>query len=270
MPPATPAGPEDKGKYKEAGKDDAPENFMTLSVLKNPLNTAHVVATAYATSKEEVDLAAGKIFRYGNYSRLAFSEGKNILKETAGSDRGMRISLHRPVVGIRPDRAMGLEEIIGSVIDKPIIYVGEWHTLYEDHKVQLEVIRALNEENRKFAIGMEMFQKPYQQSLDDYISGASTEREFLKSSEYFKRWKFNYHLYREILDFAREKNIPVVALNQEEEIIKKVSRGGLDALSEEEKERIPKDMDMSDHGYRKRLQKIFREQRAQARKGQDL
>jgi hypothetical protein len=123
------------------------------------------------------------------------------------------------------------------VIDKPIIYVGEWHTLYEDHKVQLEVIRALHKENRKFAIGMEMFQKPYQQSLDDYISGASTEKEFLKSSEYFKRWKFNYHLYREILDFARANDIPVVALNQEEEIIKKVSDGGLDELDEDERAR---------------------------------
>ena len=243
----------------DEAEEDSIKDFMTLSIMKNPLNTSKVVATAYATSKENVDLAAGKIVRYGNYSRLEFRGGKNVLKEIASTDSGTRFPLYKPVVGIRPERAMGLDVIISSVIDKPIIYVGEWHTLYEDHKVQLEVIRALNKENRKFAIGMEMFQRPYQQSLDDYISGVSTEKEFLKSSEYFKRWKFNFHLYREILDFARENDIPVVALNQEEEIIKKVSEGGLDELDEEERARIPKDMDMSDEGYKKRLLGIFRQ-----------
>jgi uncharacterized iron-regulated protein len=263
MPFPTSARPEIEGEYVEAAKEDVIEGFMTVSVMKNPLNTSKVVATVYATSKDEVDLAAKKIFRYGNYSQLEFRTGNNVLKETAGSERGMRFSLQRPVVGIKPEQAMGLEEIIQRVIEKPIIYVGEWHTMYEDHKVQLEVVRALNKEGRKFAIGMEMFQRPYQQSLDDYISGVATEKEFLKSSEYFKRWKFNYHLYREVLDFARENEIPVVALNQEEEIVKKVSEGGLDALDEEERERIPEDMDMSDEGYRERLLKVFSQHKPQ-------
>jgi uncharacterized iron-regulated protein len=251
--------PEVEGKFRGEEEKDSINDFMALSVMKNPLNTSKVVATVHATSKEEVDIAAGKVVHYGNYSHLEFRSGKNVLKEIASTDSGTRFSLYKPVVGIRPERAMGLDEIISSVIDKPLIYVGEWHTLYEDHKVQLEVIRTLNKENRKFAIGMEMFQKPYQQSLDDYISGVSTEKEFLRSSEYFKRWKFNYHLYREILDFARANDIPVVALNQEEEIIKKVSDGGLDELDEDERARIPVDMDMSDLDYKKRLQGIFRQ-----------
>jgi uncharacterized iron-regulated protein len=156
-----------------------------------------------------------------------------------------------------PEKLMDLDETISSILDVPIIYVGEGHTRYEDHRVQLEVIKALFQSGRRFAIGMEMFQEPFQQSLDDYMSGETTEKDFLKSSEYFKRWKFNYHLYREIMGFARKNKIPVIALNQKQEVIRKVARSGLDSLSEEEKKEVPRDMDMTDWMYRQRLKEVF-------------
>ena len=59
---------------------------------------------------------------------------------------------------------------------------------------------------------MEMFQRPFQKVLDDYIGGKIDEAEFLKGTEYFKRWGFDYQLYRPILLFARSEKIPVVAL----------------------------------------------------------
>jgi membrane-associated protease RseP (regulator of RpoE activity) len=79
----------------------------------------------------------------------------------------------------------------------------------------------------------------------------------LKASEYFKRWSIDYLLYREIIEFARAEGIPLVALNLRSEIVKKVSKGGLDSLTEEEKEAIPEDMDMSDEDYKNRLREVF-------------
>ncbi len=232
---------------------------FALLVRKNPLSPAKAVAVAYAGSREEVDLAARKIFRYGNYSALRFTGGANVQKATAPSEDGMRHDLSLQVLGVAPRGALTLEEVIRGVIDAPVIYVGEGHTFYQDHKIQLEVIKALHEAGRSFGIGMEMFQQPFQQPLDDYLAGEIGEKEFLRASEYFKRWKFNYHLYREILDYARAGGIPVVALNQKSEIIRKVAQGGLDALDEEEKKDIPPDMDMSDFAYRERLGEVFRQ-----------
>jgi aminopeptidase N len=63
--------------------------------------------------------------------------------------------------------------------------------------------------------------------------------------------------YREIINFAKAKNIPIVALNLRSEIIDNVTKGGLDVLTDEEKKQIPKDMDMSDEDYRKSLKEIF-------------
>jgi hypothetical protein len=106
---------------------------------------------------------------------------------------------------------------------------------------------------------MEMFQRPFQKALDDYIEGKIDERKFLKNTEYFRRWGFDYNLYRPILQFARSERIPVVSLNMRQEMVDVVFRGGLDSLSEEEKEFLPSQMDFSDDAYKERLKKIFRE-----------
>jgi hypothetical protein len=108
------------------------------------------------------------------------------------------------------------------------------------------------------AIGMEMFQRPFQKVLDDYIEGIIDEREFLSLSEYFKRWRFNYNLYKPILRFARSNSIPVVALNMDREIIDKVSKNGIDSLTESERKRIPADMDFSDSEYMERISEVFK------------
>jgi uncharacterized iron-regulated protein len=234
------------------------EAGFNLIVKRNPLNTEKVAAYASGDSKEEVDRVAKKIFRYGKYSLVRFQGGENIEKEIEETEKGISLSLYEPVLGVDPKKAVKLGEIIDAVIDKPIIYIGERHTNYEDHMVQLELIMELFRRGRRFAIGMEMFQRPFQKAIDDYLSGAISEKEFLKASEYFKRWKYDYHLYREIIEFAKAKGIPVIALNLREEIIRKVSTGGLDALTEEEKKEIPQDMDMSDEDYRERLSKIFK------------
>ena len=117
---------------------------------------------------------------------------------------------------------------------------------------------------------MEMFQRPFQKDVDEYIQGAIDERTFLRRTEYFKRWVFDYNLYKPILDFARENKIPVVALNQRKEITDKVSRSGLDSLTEEERKDVPQQMDFSDSGYRDRLETVFSQHKARSGKDFDF
>lgn len=150
-----------------------------------------------------------------------------------------------------------LAAVIEKVRDRKIVYVGEFHDHYSHHAVQLEVIKGLHAKNPKIAVGMEMFQRPFQQVLDEYIASSIDEREFLKRSEYFKRWVFDYTLYKPILDYCREQKIPVVALNVRRELTEKVSKGGVDSLTDEEKKEIPAEMDLTDQEYRARLKEVF-------------
>lgn len=252
------------------GKIEHPSSGFIFMVKENPWNLSRVIAIAHGDSKEEVNAAAKKIFHYGKYSMVAFKEGKNIEKRIDKSERGLRMPLTEPAVGVEVAKILDINEIIKRVSDKKIIYVGESHDRYEHHMVQLEVIKAIYKKNPKIAIGMEMFQRPFQKALDDYTAGKIDEKEFLKSSQYFKRWGFDYNLYRDIIEFAREVKIPVVALNISREIVNKVSTAGLDSLTEEEKREIPENMDLTDEKYKNSLKEVFKKHKGSENRNFDF
>ena len=79
-----------------------------------------------------------------------------------------------------------LAAVVEKLTSKQIVYVGEEHDKFSHHQVELEVLPSLHRQSPKLAVGMEMFQRPFQKALDDYIAGAIDERTFLKRSEYFK------------------------------------------------------------------------------------
>ena len=230
---------------------------FVIDVRINPIATSRVVAFANASSADDARLAAPKIQHYGQYSWLRFEGGIIREKKAAVSKRGQPLDLSEEIQAVEPARSLGLNQVIKKVSGFPVIFIGERHTNYEDHKVELDVIRALHREGKKIAIGMEMFQVPYQFALDDYIAGKIDERQFLKKSQYFSRWGFDYNQYREIIEYAKANHIPIVALNIRAGIVDKVSRGGLDSLTPKEKKAIPADMDMSNSAYRKRLEDVF-------------
>jgi aminopeptidase N len=234
---------------------------FTMMIKKNPWDPAKSVGILSAASAGEAQSAFPKIFHYGKYSKVAFDKGHNVAATIAPSERGMRrrVKEDPPVVDLST-----LETLTGmshQLAPKKIVYVGEEHDKFSHHRVQLEILRALYRQNPKVAVGMEMFQRPFQNALDDYIAGTIDERTFLKRSEYFKRWGIDYHLYKAILDFAKEKHLPVIALNQRREIVDKVAKGGLDSLSKEEQEEVPRELDFSDQEYRARLKEVFAEHR---------
>jgi aminopeptidase N len=234
---------------------------FSVLMKENPWNRWKVFGIFNARSKEEIEAAFQKIFHYGKYSAVSFDHGVNVYKEIDQSTRGITEELLKEPAAIEISALKTLPDIMAHVASKKIIYVGETHDLFPDHVMELEIIKDLHKRGRTLAIGMEMFQKPFQKVLDDYIAGKIDEAEFLKGTEYFKRWGFDYNLYKPILLFARSENIPVIALNISQEIVDQVFRSGLDSLSEEERKSIPSQMDFSDEAYRERLKKVFLEHR---------
>lgn len=150
-----------------------------------------------------------------------------------------------------------MEPLLDAIADRRVIFVGESHDRYEDHLNQLAVIRGLKARGRDLAIGMEFFQQPFQAHVDAYIAGEISEAEFLRLTEYFDRWRFDYRLYRPILQYAREHAIPVIALNLESELTEKVGKVGIAGLDPDEKARVPAEIDRDDPAYRERVKAVF-------------
>jgi aminopeptidase N len=234
---------------------------FSVRMKENPWNRWKVVGIFNARSKEEVETAFQKIFHYGKYSAVSFDHGVNVYKEIDQSARGITEELLKEPVAVEISTLKTFSDILAHVARKRIIYVGETHNQFPDHVMELEIIKDLHKRGRTIAIGMEMFQRPFQKVLDDYIGGKIDEAKFLKGTEYFKRWGFDYNLYRPILLYARSEKIPVVALNIQQEVVDKVFENGIDALPKEDKELLPSQMDFSDEAYKQRLRRVFLEHR---------
>lgn len=152
-----------------------------------------------------------------------------------------------------------LEGLIPVLARKRVVFVGEQHNRFDHHLVQLEIISRLHEQypELKVAIGMEAFQQPFQQHLDDFVAGTITEQEMLRRTEYYARWRMDYRLYAPILRYAREHGLPVVALNLPVELTRQVGRVGLQGLTPEERARLPATIDRSDPAYEQRIREVF-------------
>jgi len=230
---------------------------FTLEARENPLAPSQVAVLITSSSAAETAAATPKLAHYGKYSALYFNLGRIERKTIAESDQGIRLAIDTPPMGIALPQALSFTAIMEQTADRRVVYVGESHTRNEDHLLQLRVIRALFAQNPKLAIGMEMFSREAQPVLDRYLAGELSEREFLKQSGYFSKWGFDYRLYREIINFARRNKLPIVALNQEKELVSKVFKEGASALTAEELAKIPADRDLAIPGYRQRITEVF-------------
>jgi uncharacterized iron-regulated protein len=140
------------------------------------------------------------------------------------------------------------DEFLDRVAEVDAICVGEQHSNPHHHWAQLQVVEALVAGGARAALGMEMFQRPFQGVLDDYAAGHINEDTMLARTGWNERWGFDYGLYRPMVEAAVRAGADLVALNAPREIVRKVSRGGFEALSPSERRTLPElDLEDEDH-----------------------
>ena len=64
------------------------------------------------------------------------------------------------------------------------------------------------------------------------IAGELTEKEFLRESGWSRHWRFDPQLYLPLFHFARMNRIPMIAVNVDSALIRRVAEEGIDAVSE--------------------------------------
>ena len=129
-------------------------------------------------------------------------------------------------------------EFTDRLLDARVVCVGEEHNNELHHQVQLMVIKSLYARDERLGVGMEMFQRPHQKSLDRYVSGAIDEATMLEDSDYKARWGWDWALYKPIADFCKRNGVPIAALNVSNELRDRISKVGMDKLSDVEKKEL--------------------------------
>lgn len=153
------------------------------------------------------------------------------------------------------------QEILQQLLKARIVYLGETHDSIEDHQAQLAIIQEMQRQNPKIAIGLEMFQRPFQSVLDQYLAGKITEEQLIEQTEYNQRWRFPWEYYAPIVRFAKENKLRILALNTPTEVTRKVATQGLESLTAEERKHIPplSEIRTDNAEYRQMLLEVYQQ-----------
>ncbi|WP_457642615.1 ChaN family lipoprotein [Persephonella sp.] len=228
-----------------------------VEVFKNPFGDRNVITIFNLSSVMQAKMVIGRIKHYGRYSKLTFDGFRIKNKQVKNYQNGIKLFVRQKAEIVSEEGIKTFNDIVQDALKHRVIYVGEQHIMFSNHAMQLNIIKALHRQYPDIAVGMEMFQRSKQDILDKFINGEISEKEFLKKSDYYKAWKYNYNLYRPIILYCRENKIPIIALNADRELIKKVSDGGMESLSKEDYKKLPSQMDFVNFSYIEYLKGIF-------------
>ena len=80
---------------------------------------------------------------------------------------------------------------------------------------------------RAVALSLEMFERDVQTVVDEYLAGLITERHFLLSSRPWRNYETDY---KQLVEYARAHNLPVIAATAPARKVSRVSSQGPDSL----------------------------------------
>ena len=136
-----------------------------------------------------------------------------------------------------------LEDVVRAMGRQQVVFIGETHDDPTAHMLELELLERAAEHyggsstgaegQREVALSLEFFERDVQLPLDEYLAGAITETSFLADTRPWPRYRSDY---RPLVEYAKERRLPVIAANAPRRYVGMVSRQGrasLDALSAE-------------------------------------
>src|SRR5436190_5954390 len=154
------------------------------------------------------------------------------------------------VLDARTGRQVDTTQFWQLVAASRVVCVGEEHTNPHHHWFQLEVVNQLIVAHRApFALGMEMFQRPFQGVLDDYAAKRIDDAALRSRAGYAERWGYDYTFYGPTIDRARDAGATLLALNAPRELTKAVVRRGIEGLTPDETKQLP-ELNLDDKQHR--------------------
>jgi uncharacterized iron-regulated protein len=137
---------------------------------------------------------------------------------------------------LRSGGYVSFPDLIRDLASVRLVFIGELHDNAAHHRGQLQVIRALKEAGVPVVVGLEMMRKESQGALDLWTAGRMEEERFrLVFDQNWGMWPY----YRDIFLYAREAQVPLLALNLPRGITQQVARNGFASLTPQQSGELP-------------------------------
>jgi uncharacterized iron-regulated protein len=134
---------------------------------------------------------------------------------------------------------LNIDELASKLEGIDVVIVGEYHGHHASHLLQSSLQAALYRQNPKQVLTMEQFELESQLELNRYTEGKSGESEMMEDTAAWDNYRASY---RPLVEFARTRDIPVLAANAPADIVRCIGQKGpdyLDTLDEERRRRLP-------------------------------
>jgi len=109
-----------------------------------------------------------------------------------------------------------------------VIFIGEEHRHPGNHIAQMALFRAIQERAPDVSLSMEQFERDVQPVVDEYMSGKIGEQPFRTKSRAWDNYPVSY---RPLVEYARAKNLPVIAAEAPNAVIRCVGEKGAEFLA---------------------------------------
>lgn len=152
---------------------------------------------------------------------------------------------------------VSMTQMLAVAGDVRIVYVGETHDNPASHRLELQTLQSLDDRHPgRQSLGMEMLVRSQQPALDRWVAGELDEKNFLKESRWYENWNMDFAYYRDLLNFARVRKIPIIALDAEKKLVKSLHSRTPEQLSPTEQAQLP-ELDLADPYQRGMSTAIF-------------
>jgi uncharacterized iron-regulated protein len=127
--------------------------------------------------------------------------------------------------------AATMDQLLAASAAAEVTFIGEPHDDPIAHYLEQQVLRSTWD--AKLALSLEMFERDVQYVLDEYLADLITETNLTESG---RAWKNYASDYRPLVEFAKEKKMPVIASNAPRRYVDRVNRLGAGSLDQIEPE----------------------------------
>ncbi|MGA9443950.1 MAG: ChaN family lipoprotein [Methyloceanibacter sp.] len=131
-----------------------------------------------------------------------------------------------------------LSTLASRLTNKNVVLLGEVHDKMEHHIWQAHMVSALSARKKDIILAFEVFPRRVQPALDRWIAGQLTDRQFLEETDWVNVWNFDPELYMPLFELARLNELPMLAMNVEQALVRKVGQSGWASVPVDEREDV--------------------------------
>ena len=192
-----------------------------------------------------LDVAPAQLARAGSLKKVLWhiclgfallSPGPSVRAASETDARGNACG--SPGEWVRPADRSVMPPPFQAAAQMDVVLLGEQHDSPEDHRWQLQALAALHSYRREIVLGFEMFPRRLQPVLDDWVAGELDPAAFLDAVDWRQIWGFPADLYLPLFHFARMNRVPMVALDVDRALVRRIGREGLAAVPKAEHEGV--------------------------------